>query len=355
MADLDIVDAIYGAGFGEHSWDYVTDLMLRDLGVCWSNVMTWTPETGALMPFASASSDVEWTSGMLDDYAKEYWQHDPALPFLPRWSEGVWLTEFDTLPRDKRARNPFLQEFVRGNGMGCIRALRIPHPSTQRFFFSFFAEKGQPPLDDEQQRRVTAWARHLSRSVQAMGLMNSANQSVVTPQGLDHSPTPTWVVRDDGVVLETNLAARALLERGDAPVRHFRRKLIVGSVGTADNWARLCLGGSLTLGGVDGFFRLQAFRVPHPTELAQQLGSQVYLVCVTRLPQPTKGPRERLTAKELEVLHFVAKGLSYEEVSGLMGISFHTVSTHVRSIFSKLNCRSKAEAIFEAHQLGLIN
>jgi len=61
-----------------------------------------------------------------------------------------------------------------------------------------------------------------------------------------------------------------------------------------------------------------------------------------------------LTPRETTVLQQIAKGYSYEEISGALGISVHTVTTHIKHIYRKLAVRSRGEAVFEAMQLGLI-
>ena len=38
----------------------------------------------------------------------------------------------------------------------------------------------------------------------------------------------------------------------------------------------------------------------------------------------------------------------------LLGVSVHTVHSHVRNIYGKLSVRSKTEAVYEARQLGLL-
>jgi len=66
---------------------------------------------------------------------------------------------------------------------------------------------------------------------------------------------------------------------------------------------------------------------------------------------PTGQP---LSPKETEVLALVARGFSYGETAELLGVSVHTVHSHVRNIYGKLSVRSKTEAVYEARQLGLL-
>jgi DNA-binding NarL/FixJ family response regulator len=61
-----------------------------------------------------------------------------------------------------------------------------------------------------------------------------------------------------------------------------------------------------------------------------------------------------LTEKEKEVLNYLAKGFTYVEISQLLGMSSHTVSSHTKHIYKKLEVRSRAEAVFEAAQLGIV-
>jgi len=61
-----------------------------------------------------------------------------------------------------------------------------------------------------------------------------------------------------------------------------------------------------------------------------------------------------LTQREQEVLELVAKGFSYAEIAGLLSMSVHTVTTHVKSIYRKLAVSSRGAAVYEAVQLGLI-
>ena len=61
-----------------------------------------------------------------------------------------------------------------------------------------------------------------------------------------------------------------------------------------------------------------------------------------------------LTERELTVLNSLARGFTYGEVASQLGLSNHTVGTHVKHIYRKLEVCSRAEAVFEASHLGLI-
>jgi DNA-binding NarL/FixJ family response regulator len=62
-----------------------------------------------------------------------------------------------------------------------------------------------------------------------------------------------------------------------------------------------------------------------------------------------------LSSREKEVLDFITKGFSTSEIAKLMQLSHFTVRTFVRRIYSKLKVKSKAEAIYEARTLGLLD
>jgi DNA-binding NarL/FixJ family response regulator len=66
-----------------------------------------------------------------------------------------------------------------------------------------------------------------------------------------------------------------------------------------------------------------------------------------REPVPT------LTEREREVLLYLVKGFTGPEIGRFLGISGHTVASHVKSIYRKLEVRSRGEAVYEAMQLGL--
>ena len=62
----------------------------------------------------------------------------------------------------------------------------------------------------------------------------------------------------------------------------------------------------------------------------------------------------RLTARETDVLQMLATGHTYEEVSERLGVSLHTVATHVKNIYRKLEVHSARAAVWRALELRLL-
>jgi DNA-binding CsgD family transcriptional regulator len=57
-----------------------------------------------------------------------------------------------------------------------------------------------------------------------------------------------------------------------------------------------------------------------------------------------------LTAREMEVVRLLAGGCTYARVAQVLGISEHTVSSHIKNLYRKLEVHSAAAAVFRAMQ-----
>jgi two-component system NarL family response regulator len=62
-----------------------------------------------------------------------------------------------------------------------------------------------------------------------------------------------------------------------------------------------------------------------------------------------------LTARELEVLELLVKGLSNREIGRLLGFSENTAKFHVKGILGKLDASDRTEAATAALQRGYLH
>ena len=61
-----------------------------------------------------------------------------------------------------------------------------------------------------------------------------------------------------------------------------------------------------------------------------------------------------LTARETDVLRLLSRGYTYSEVADRLGISMHTVTSHIKNSYRKLAVHSGTAAVTRAAELGLL-
>jgi len=66
------------------------------------------------------------------------------------------------------------------------------------------------------------------------------------------------------------------------------------------------------------------------------------------------GEQFLLTPREKEIVRRVEDGLTYKEIGEKLGISTHTVHTHIKNIYEKLQAKDRNDAIMKARKKGII-
>lgn len=80
---------------------------------------------------------------------------------------------------------------------------------------------------------------------------------------------------------------------------------------------------------------------------------QITNLLLTRVEQPQ--PQSLLTATEIEVLKLIARGKSVKEIAAERVSSIHTIITHKKNIFRKLDVNNVYEATKYALRAGLVD
>ena len=81
---------------------------------------------------------------------------------------------------------------------------------------------------------------------------------------------------------------------------------------------------------------------------------QVTNLLLTPQPQQSILERDALTATEIEVLRLIAFGKSVKEIAAERNSSIHTITTHKKNIFRKINVNTIYEATKYALRAGLV-
>jgi DNA-binding NarL/FixJ family response regulator len=71
-------------------------------------------------------------------------------------------------------------------------------------------------------------------------------------------------------------------------------------------------------------------------------------------PQPKReGARHGLTARQIEILRLMARGLTNADIARVLGISGATVKNHLERSYGVLDASNRTEAAMRLHELGL--
>ena len=301
------------------------------------------------------------------DVLTQFWQLQPENPYLRRKRPprpGTVEIDREVVPRAQVVRGPWYNEYCRPHDLHSGMFLWVDCRGTQQQYLTMtrppsggtfersdaeIAELVLPHL-----RRALVLDRRLSRGGLDVGGAGSA---------LDAIGQAVMLIGEDGAAVFANSAAEQLLARRDG--LRFEHGRLHGA--TAAVTARLdavlaraagCRGpfptsGTVTLPRSSGGRPLMLVALPLRRAIAW-LRPQSAVVCVC-VADPDASPRTPvawlqtlfgLTAAEAEVAKALLAGAeSNRDIAGRLGISHHTVHTHLARIMGKTGAKRQTELI----------
>jgi LuxR family maltose regulon positive regulatory protein len=96
---------------------------------------------------------------------------------------------------------------------------------------------------------------------------------------------------------------------------------------------------------------------PRMTDRHQQVYAQKLLDSFKVSADPARSTdlTDALSEREIEVLRLIANGLSNQEIADRLVVSLATVKKHINNLYSKLDVKSRTQALIRARSSGLLD
>jgi|GEM_PF-2632472 len=172
----------------------------------------------------------------------------------------------------------------------------------------------------------------------------------------EHDPSPRWIVSFKQEIIASNNAARAVLAAGD--FLNVQAGLLAAV--STDDAKRLKQAVFDAISSASSVIVLQGKKTTRPVILSARLfgaglpGGPYWALCLNEAKDMfTAAAIEnaldfyKLTPAEKATVAALFDAAATDETAKQLGISHHTVNAHLRKIFAKLNCNSKADVILK--------
>ena len=284
---------------------------------------------------------------------------DPAA-YMARWRPEI-LTDEAWLPRSDLERTAYYNDFMRPQDIHSGMIIRLAARGLDVCALTITRTPRQGSFQGDALERAGRLHAHLRRAFrlsERLAMGGGALPSGVA-EALDRAPGPLLVLGASGRIRRMNARAEALLREGGAlravggqltaehpdDARVLER--LIATAGARD--PELRAGGEMAL-------RLWRDRPPVPVMVAPVRSPRTavfedepaVIVCLGDPGPPADGPPDpdgRLTARERDVLTWVADGKSDWEISVILGLSQTTVRFHVDNARRKLGAVNRAQAV----------
>jgi len=289
--------------------EHATAFLVRDDG----NVRKLEFFYGAHLPIGIRTAYARW----LEHAPRQFASYDPARPD-PR-QRNLALRSRDVAAVSGIDRPPITRSFLPKFALSeddQLRALICDGPS----LLAWVGALRTRPFARVEQRLLGAIVPALQRRLLLERRMTEAHeQASEIGSALEHVPAAAFVLGRGGAILHANVAGRCLLDRDHAETGKRLQAALRGEEP----------GAQIARVSSDAGLHLAILSTP---------GDPAPLVAVARL-------RWRLTPRQSQVLHLVARGLSNRTVAASLQCAESTVELHVTALLEKSQCESRAHLV----------
>ena len=361
---LDAVGAIYDAVLSPELWPVALSKVSHVCGSSWTlcSITPLDPITRGTT-FQNAEADPEIIARMARFTTPE---NNPSVPRLLAAPLGSIIRREQHFSDAEWERTEIHNELYRPRGL--YAAIGTPLIRSQYFVpFGIHRNRSRGGFERSHVMALSQIIPHMQRAIQMTLRLNTfAAHANAFEEAWDRLAFGLFVLDGNGRILWANRAGERTLAKQDGLSGH-EGSLLAASNG-ADAKLRQLIGEAARTSNADGLGHGGAILIPRRPP-AQPLSLVVsplsaergvvpggtalpaVLVFVNdpdlnpKIPSALLAQLYRLTEREAKVAVLLLEGLDLHGISERMGVSMHTVRTHLRHLFDKTNTRRQAEVV----------
>jgi DNA-binding CsgD family transcriptional regulator len=357
---LDLIGQTYDAALDEALWPK----LVPEIASAFQSASTAVQ----VRPAGMGNPAVTWntpnlTSGLMQEYAAYYWQHDVWVGRASALGLSRVFASKDLISDRALELTEFCQDWLRKTGTFYVVGSVFPIAPGETGVLGIHRERASGTYDESDKTSVNAFLPHLQRALQIRRrLSHAALERHATLDALQRTGTATLVVARSGHILYANALAEGLLNRGDALY------VVAGRLSTEGRGANEWLARAITEAvdaaagrdatvnealAIDREDRLPLTLLVAPLRPAQDgFGTSVpaAIVFVRDPEQATPSSLALrslfgLTSAEASVAGALAAGKSIDEIAASNGVTLNTVRTHLKNVLAKTGTSRQAELV----------
>jgi DNA-binding CsgD family transcriptional regulator len=266
----------------------------------------------------------------LNRYEAYYQFHDPITPALQRRRRATLVVEI--MPQAELERTEFFNDFLYRDGLHHGINVYAYDGDLNIGDLRIWRGEGRPEFSARDRDLLETIRPHFTNA-----LRNARTWAALRDRPWsdlwESAPDAFFIHDGQGGLVHRNRAARRLVQEATGP----EREALLGSV-------KGLVQGDLSQTRWGRYF-LSVLRIDEPAAGRPMIVVQAYRRPAARLDADYLRREYGLSPREAEVCLLAAKGLTDGEIAGVLGVSFHTVRTHLKNSFLKLDVTNRTELV----------
>ncbi|MFH1112695.1 MAG: LuxR C-terminal-related transcriptional regulator [Pseudomonadota bacterium] len=326
---LTIIDKLYGSHDRDTLRSRVAEDLLRLLKADYLASFIWNPQREVFEHVVF----INMTRANLNRYDTYYHSHDPITPLLQKRRRATLVCE--VMPQEELEKTEFFNDFLMRDGLHHGVNVYAYDGDLNIGDLRIWRAKHRPDFGSYEAALLDAILPHFTNALRNVLAIQAAHGIAnFWSQLLDHSDIALFLFDESGDLVYRNGNAKAI---GDA----------LSEPAYSGLYGRVCSLARMTASDTQwGPYLMSVLPVLSPHDSRPLRAVMVHRSTPRKFDAAFLRTEHHLSPREAEISLLMFKGLTDQEIGTVLGISFHTVRTHLKRVFAKVGATTRSELLY---------